>query len=1089
MSWSDIYKLFYYVFQQDPTERETQRELRMQGAGVTAPGAIPNLRAGGEDGSQWGGQQAPIRIRLGDSTDFIDLSSVTNRISRLKEYDRLQNVAEIETALTTFADEACVTGDTVVMTPFGEIEIEKLTEIKKPDERFLVYAWDFDKHDYTLSWAYNPRKVKKSPIVKIILDNGTTFSCTKDHRVLLKDETWVEAGDLKYGDELMPFYRIRPNSHLNPLKTKQFPRIFTFNNGWMHERQFIEEWKLGKSDSKYTRLNKIIRYCHDGLNDGQICAAMNTSAMMVKKWMEKEGFVKKEILHLIKKYSDKRVVVGTVDSHEEVPVYDLSVDEHQNFATDNVILHNCQEDDEGHVFQIKCEDEAIKREATILVRKVLELDNRAWHIAKSLFKNGDYFLEVIIDPQNPKKYGVTKVQPLPADSVYRIETIKGRLIEFQQSKEGPDYQNLARVEVTKASKAELAQATAIRFTPEQIIHMKIGDDRQSFYPYGVSVIEAARGPAHQLRLYEDAMLVYRLSRAPERRVFYIDVGQLPPFKAEAFMERMKDQFRKKKVYSKKGGVGGASAVEERWYAPAMDEDYWIPMRPNANTRIETLPGACLSLNTKIPLLDGRILSLQEIIKEFDNGNQLWAYSCNPKNGKFAPGKISWAGVTRRNTEVVKITLDNGESIVCTPDHKFPIIGKGDIEAQNLEVGESLIPFNIRKKKIRSNNKYLQLYCNELKEWEFVHRLVSRYFNGIKYENEIMLETVKDSQAKLAQTITIRFTPEKIMHMEVGDDRQKFHPYGVSLIEINKSLKHARKESNLYNHKVIKVEKLPYKIDTGTLTIDNKEEIHGYHNFAISSCYVKNSNLSDIDDALFMRNKLFVALNFPKNYLSNDDPQATRLTLSQQDVRFARLVERLQKPIKFGIRDIIFRHLRIKGYPEGLYEDLEVSMTPPSDWRKINRNEATQTMFDRAATLKGSQLMSDFDILTRILEIEDDEAKMIVSRVKAQKLEELKLQIVGSNPELLGINTPEQEGTEIGTQAGGPSPMLGGEQPPAEAQPPVEGESPPMPPEQQQQPATTQLPEPSKEEIEEYDLDIIDYSRDIDHEEIDRGYVD
>jgi hypothetical protein len=63
------------------------------------------------------------------------------------------------------------------------------------------------------------------------------------------------------------------------------------------------------------------------------------------------------------------------------------------------------------------------------------------------------------------------------------------------------------------------------------------------------LIEAARGPAHQLRLMEDAMVVYRLTRAPERRVFYIDVQQLPPYKAEAFIERMKDQFRKKKVPS------------------------------------------------------------------------------------------------------------------------------------------------------------------------------------------------------------------------------------------------------------------------------------------------------------------------------------------------------------------------------------------------------------------------------------------------------------------------------------------------------------------------------------------------------------
>ena len=187
------------------------------------------------------------------------------------------------------------------------------------------------------------------------------------------------------------------------------------------------------------------------------------------------------------------------------------------------------------------------------------------------------------------------------------------------------------------------------------------------------------------------------SRAPERRVFYIDTFSLPPYKAEAFIERMKYQFKKKKVGSGKSGLMGASAVEERWHAPAADEDFWIPVRPNSNTRVETLPGACLALDTKIPLLDGRTLTLSEIIEEFNNvnnGKELWSHSCNPQTGQSVPGLITWAGITRKNTQVVKITLGNDTSVICTPDHKFPVQGKkGKIEAQKLEVGDSLIPFN------------------------------------------------------------------------------------------------------------------------------------------------------------------------------------------------------------------------------------------------------------------------------------------------------------------------------------------------------------------------------------------------------------
>jgi hypothetical protein len=424
--------------------------------------------------------------------------------------------------------------------------------------------------------------------------------------------------------------------------------------------------------------------------------------------------------------------------------------------------------------------------------------------------------------------------------MFKIVTTKGRVVEFQQSKEGPDYQSLTRSNVTTATEQELMQSTAIRFAPSQVIHMYLGDDRRTFYPYGQSLMEPARGPAHQLRLMEDAMMVYRLTRAPERRVFYIDVGQLPPFKAEAFVERMKDQFRKKKVQSGKGT--GANAVDERWHAPAADEDYWLPIRPSANTRIETLPGA--------------------------------------------------------------------------------------------------------------------------------------------------------------------------------------------------------------------------------------------------------QNLGEIDDALYFRNKLFTALNFPKNYMSNEDPGATRITLSAQDARFARMVERIQASVEDGILEICERHLEMRGFPAEAFEDLRVEMTPPSSWKELSEAEIMNNRINVVTTLKSSLLMSDFDLLTRYMKVTEEEAQRIISRNKIQKLEDLKIQIIGQNPQLLGVGTPAAESNEpeMGMEAGGPTPNLlasdesGGETPPPETNEPV-GE-----PQEQEPPSTNEapaaLPDPSEEDIKKYNLGIENYSKEVDSEDID-----
>lgn len=832
MAWWDFFKLFSYSFAKGPMD---QGGDQLSGAGVTTPDVIPNIRS---DGSFWSGSKGLIRLR--DSNDFIDLSSVTNRQSRYKEYERLRNVAEIEMAMTVFADEACLVGKTKVATPFGSPTIKWLAE-NKADERFLVYCWDFKKEDYTLGWAHTPRLVKQAETVRIFLDDGTKIIATPDHRVLKRDGTWIEAGELQFGDELMPFYKEKPDNRYNKLKVGQFPRIFTFKDGWKHERQFVDEWKTGKKNERLEKVNHTMRLLSQGMDLQNVSNAVGHEWKTLSGWINQAGFTVKEGRMLGKKEDRRRVV--DIHQWKKMNVYDLSVDNHENFCGESTIFHNCQVGENHHIVTVECSNTKVKEEVEFLFYKLLKIDRRIWNWAKNLFIFGDYFVEVIINPNNPKD-GILKTLPLPCESMYKIETTKGKLIEFQQSKEGPDYQSLTRVPVTKANEADLQQSTAIRFHPNQIVHMKIGDDRRTFYPYGVSLIEPARGPAHQLRLMEDAMLVYRLTRAPERRVFYIDVGQLPPFKAEAFMERMKDQFRKKKVSSGKGG-NNASSVEERWHAPAQDEDYWLPLRPNSGTRIETLPGA--------------------------------------------------------------------------------------------------------------------------------------------------------------------------------------------------------------------------------------------------------QNLGEIDDAIYFRNKLFAALNFPKSYFSQEDPNATRITLSAQDVKFARMIERLQTSLEDGLYSLAERHLELRGFPEESYEDLMIKLTPPSDWRELSRVEIITNRINNAGSLKGSALLSDFDILTKWLKYTEEEAGEMLSRLKLQKLEDLKLQVIGQNPQLMGVGMPGQQPdeTEIGLAAGGPAPELDAEAAPEAAPEGTPPEAAPegTPPEAEAAPAGTPLAEPDNEDVKKYDLEIRNPGKDQDEEEIDYSEVE
>jgi len=249
----------------------------------------------------------------------------------------------------------------------------------------------------------------------------------------------------------------------------------------------------------------------------------------------------------------------------------------------------------------------------------------------------------------------------------------------------------------------------------------------------LSFLHKAIKSLNQLRMIEDSLVIYRLSRASERRIFYIDVGNLPKQKAEQYLKDVMMRYRNKQVYDSATGE-----IKDDKKFMSMMEDFWLPRREGGRgTEVTTLPGGCLEMSTKVPLLDGRELSIKDIETELNTGNKLWAYSCHPTTGKIEPGLISWAGVTQKSAKVIKITLDNGESITCTYDHKFPIYNVGFVEAKDLEVGQSMIPFYKKTKEIKKgSNEYEMIYDNESKKWIYTHRLVANTFKEIICEDNV-----------------------------------------------------------------------------------------------------------------------------------------------------------------------------------------------------------------------------------------------------------------------------------------------------------------------------------------------------------------
>ena len=210
----------------------------------------------------------------------------------------------------------------------------------------------------------------------------------------------------------------------------------------------------------------------------------------------------------------------------------------------------------------------------------IHLERDYWDIIRNMVKYGDCFMETIIDVNNPKR-GLQRMKVLNPNFILRVENEYGYLTDFLQ--EIPESADWAAYGSAADS---MSQAKFITLDRNQIVHFRLRTSDPGYYPYGKSIAALAIRVFRSLKLMEDAMLIYRLSRAPERRIFYIDVANMPATKAEMFIEKVKEKFKKEKYYDNNTGQ-----IDSRYNPLSADEDFYVPTRGSQGTKIDTLPGA------------------------------------------------------------------------------------------------------------------------------------------------------------------------------------------------------------------------------------------------------------------------------------------------------------------------------------------------------------------------------------------------------------------------------------------------------------------------------------------------------------------
>ena len=212
------------------------------------------------------------------------------------------------------------------------------------------------------------------------------------------------------------------------------------------------------------------------------------------------------------------------------------------------------------------------------ILRLLDFNNRGYEIFRRWYVDGKGYFHMIVDPKNPKK-GIIEMRPVDSAKIKKIAKVE------KDTDKQTGAKKIKGVKEVYVFREKPDSQTAIEIAPEAICYFPSG----LFDPSrtrAVSYLQKAIKPLNQLRMVEDATVIYRLSRAPERRIFYVDVGSLPKNKAEQYVKGLMNRYRNKLVYDANTG----EIRDDRKFMNML-EDYWFPRREGGKgTEVSTLDG-------------------------------------------------------------------------------------------------------------------------------------------------------------------------------------------------------------------------------------------------------------------------------------------------------------------------------------------------------------------------------------------------------------------------------------------------------------------------------------------------------------------
>jgi hypothetical protein len=277
----------------------------------------------------------------------------------------------------------------------------------------------------------------------------------------------------------------------------------------------------------------------------------------------------------------RRELFRDYDAMDQDPIISSALDIYADEST--------TKNEYGDVLQIKSTNENIREVLHNLFYDIMNIEFNLWPWIRNLVKYGDAFLALEISPEK----GIVNVSP---HSIYNVERLEGT---------DPNNANYVKykVELDRFGKKEYEQY--------EMAHFRMLSDT-NFLPYGKSMVEGARRIWKQLSLMEDAMLIHRIMRAPEKRIFKIDIGNIPPQEVDNYMQKIINKMKKTPFVDKNTGD-----YNLKYNIQNLTEDFFLPVRgSDSGTNIENLQGLEYAAIEDIDYLKNKLFAALRVPKAY-----------------------------------------------------------------------------------------------------------------------------------------------------------------------------------------------------------------------------------------------------------------------------------------------------------------------------------------------------------------------------------------------------------------------------------------------------------------------------------------